>query len=127
MKFYNIIKFLVVISLMLNIPSYYSVSSEEEVKTWSFTPTNFKYTKSYTANDFDLFLKGENPTLIEGYPELLYDDTILSGIYEIVNFYKTETAYYLLTKQPSKGYVMYRFQQIGDYITQYNKYDYIRS
>lgn len=89
--------------------------------------TNYQYERIYTQADFEAFLRGENPTLIDGYPELLYDDTILLDYFESKHFYRTEAAYYLVTYQHPQKYVMYRFQQVGDYIVSYIKYDYVRS
>lgn len=119
--------------LILNLSSYYNYGETQEETEIGWVNatminriTNYKYEKEYSLHDFEEFLRGENQTLIIGYPELLYDDTILLDYFETIFFYRTETAYYLLTKQHSQKSVMYRFQQVGDDITQYIKYELLR-
>lgn len=109
-----------------------SEPTQEEIPyVWSIggtsRTTNYQYEKVYTQAEFESFLRGENPTLIGGYPELLYDDTILLGYFETQRFFRTENAYYLQAKQHPQKNVMYRFEQVGDSITGYIKYDLLRS
>lgn len=130
MKDFPFVRVIVVI-LLIFLCLYYTKTQENDVDsnitTRTFKTTNYMYEKEYTQQDFEAFLRGENTTLIVGYPELLYDDTILLGIFETKYFYRTENAYYLLTYQPTPNYVMYRFQQVDDDIVGYIKYNQVRS
>lgn len=101
--------------------------NQPPIEETSWTTNNYQYEKAFTKQEFEQFIQGENPTLIEGVPELPYDEKIVHSTCETLMFYRTENAYYLYTKQGLSKSVMYRFQQVGDNITGYIRYDLLRS
>lgn len=116
---------------MVGLFGYFSIivpqQTQPPIEETSWTTNNYQYEKAFTQQEFEQFIQGENPTLIEGIPELPYDEKIVHSTCETLMFYRTENAYYLYTKQGLSKSVMYRFQQVGDNITGYIRYDLLRS